>query len=87
MRKVYSLTGLAAIASLVVIASWPAPSVAQGYQSNTRDHRPCTGKFCRDKGKSQGGVLVDGKVTKVQVAPETRGGTVNDHRGGGKKSK
>lgn len=80
-NKLISLTGLVAVVSVVMIA-WPTPSVAQDRRSTSRDHRACnTGhNTCVTKGASQGGVSVDGRATKVQVAPERRGGTVNDHR-------
>lgn len=81
-NKLISLTGLVAVVSVVMIA-WPTPSVAQGYRSTSRDHRACTTghNTCVSKGSPQGGVLVDGRATRVQVAPErSRGGTVNDHR-------
>ena len=78
-NKLISLTGLVAVVSVVMIA-WPTPSVAQDRRG--RDHRACnTGhNTCVTRGASQGGVSVNGRATKVQVAPERRGGTVNDHR-------
>jgi hypothetical protein len=59
----------------VVIASWPAPSVAQGYQSTTAIIACVLANFAGTS-KSQVACWLMERLQSA-VAPETRGGTVN----------